>query len=89
MNYGIPYKGSKNTIAEWVVSHFPPAEHLYVERSKKDRGKTFCPASICRIRKAWRVVFRQNLLFITNIIIVSKYCFLHINCPFKKKVTRK
>ena len=29
MNYGIGYKGSKNAIAEWIVSHFPPAEHLY------------------------------------------------------------
>lgn len=24
--YGTPYKGSKNAIAEWVVSHLPPAE---------------------------------------------------------------
>lgn len=29
MAYGIPYKGSKNKIAEWVVSHFPEAEHFY------------------------------------------------------------
>ena len=25
-NYGIPYKGSKNTIAEWVVSHVPECD---------------------------------------------------------------
>ena len=29
MNYGLPYKGSKNKIAEWIVSHFPKAENFY------------------------------------------------------------
>lgn len=29
MRYGLPYIGSKNKIAEWVVSHMPQAEHLY------------------------------------------------------------
>lgn len=28
-NYGIPYKGSKNSIAEWVLDNLPPAETLY------------------------------------------------------------
>ena len=28
-NYGIPYKGSKNKIAEWVLQNLPPAEILY------------------------------------------------------------
>ena len=23
MRYGVPYKGSKNGIAEWIYSHFP------------------------------------------------------------------
>lgn len=27
--YGIPYMGSKNKIAEWVVSHFPRKENFY------------------------------------------------------------
>lgn len=27
--YGIPYKGSKNQIAEWVIENLPPAENLY------------------------------------------------------------
>ena len=27
--YGIPFKGSKNKIAEWVYSHFPKAENFY------------------------------------------------------------
>lgn len=27
--YGIPYKGSKNQIAEWVVDNLPPAANLY------------------------------------------------------------
>lgn len=26
VNYGIPYKGSKNMIAEWVVSHVPECD---------------------------------------------------------------
>ena len=29
MNYGLPYKGSKNKIAEWVVAHLPKATHFY------------------------------------------------------------
>ncbi len=28
MNYGLPYKGSKNTIAPWVVEHLPSAGTL-------------------------------------------------------------
>ena len=28
-HYGTPYKGSKNSIAEWVVSHFPAADNVY------------------------------------------------------------
>ena len=27
--YGVPYKGSKNQIAEWVYSHFPKATNFY------------------------------------------------------------
>lgn len=29
MQYGLPYMGSKNKIAEWVVSHFPEKKHFY------------------------------------------------------------
>lgn len=29
MNYGVPYKGSKSKIAEWVVSNLPKAENFY------------------------------------------------------------
>ncbi|MGL5913092.1 MAG: DNA adenine methylase [Bacteroidales bacterium] len=29
MNYGLPYMGSKNIIAEWVLSHLPKRENLY------------------------------------------------------------
>lgn len=29
MQYGLPYKGSKNFIAEWVVSHFPDKTNFY------------------------------------------------------------
>lgn len=29
MNYGLPYKGSKNKIAEWVCSQFPKRAHFY------------------------------------------------------------
>lgn len=28
MKYGVPYKGSKNSIAKWVVEHLPPADTL-------------------------------------------------------------
>ena len=30
MNYGLPYKGSKNSIAKWVVSHLP-GSHTFVD----------------------------------------------------------
>lgn len=29
MTYGLPYKGSKNKIADWVVSHFPHRTNFY------------------------------------------------------------
>lgn len=29
MRYGVPYKGSKNGIAQWVYSHFPKTENFY------------------------------------------------------------
>ncbi len=29
MNYGVPYKGSKNKIAKWVVDNFPSATNFY------------------------------------------------------------
>ena len=29
MRYGVPFKGSKNQIAEWVCSHFPKATNFY------------------------------------------------------------
>src|SRR5574344_2589428 len=29
MRYGMPYKGSKNKIAEWVVDQLPSAKHFY------------------------------------------------------------
>lgn len=29
MRYGMPYKGSKNQIAQWVISHIPACEYLY------------------------------------------------------------
>lgn len=29
MRYGVPYKGSKNGIAEWVYSHFPKRDNFY------------------------------------------------------------
>lgn len=29
MNYGLPYMGSKNKIAEWIVEHLPEGGTLY------------------------------------------------------------
>lgn len=29
MTYGLPYKGSKNKIAQWIVDQLPPAENFY------------------------------------------------------------
>ena len=53
MRYGIPYKGSKNQIAEWVYSHFPKATNFYdlfaggcaitqVARMKSEYSNYFC-----------------------------------------------
>mgnify|MGYP004517000859 FL=1 len=29
MTYGMPYKGSKNKIAKWIIDSLPPAENFY------------------------------------------------------------
>ena len=29
MNYGMPYKGSKSKIAEWLIEQLPKAKHFY------------------------------------------------------------
>lgn len=29
MSYGMPYMGSKNRIAKWIIDNLPPAEHFY------------------------------------------------------------
>ena len=29
MNYGIPYKGSKNQIADWILANLPKRKNLY------------------------------------------------------------
>ena len=29
LRYGMPYKGSKNKIAEWIVNQLPKAKHFY------------------------------------------------------------
>ncbi len=29
MRYGVPYQGSKNQIAEWVIDNMPPADNFY------------------------------------------------------------
>lgn len=29
MRYGLPYQGSKNKIAEWVISNLPNADNFY------------------------------------------------------------
>lgn len=29
MRYGMPYRGSKNQIAKWVIEHLPKKENLY------------------------------------------------------------
>lgn len=29
MRYGLPYKGSKNKIAEWIIDNLPSTEHFY------------------------------------------------------------
>lgn len=29
MKYGMPYMGSKNRIAKWIIDNLPPAEHFY------------------------------------------------------------
>lgn len=29
MKYGLPYQGSKNKLAPWIIEHLPPADHFY------------------------------------------------------------
>lgn len=51
-NYGIPYKGSKNLIAEWVISHVPECDTFF------DVFAGGCAVTDCILRKgrAVRVV---------------------------------
>lgn len=44
-NYGIPYKGSKNMIAEWVVSHVPECDTFF------DVFAGGCAVTDCILRK--------------------------------------
>lgn len=44
-NYGIPYKGSKNTIAEWVISHVPECDTFF------DVFAGGCAVTDCILRK--------------------------------------
>jgi site-specific DNA-adenine methylase len=45
MRYGVPYKGSKNGIAQWVYSHFPKTENFY------DLFAGGCAITDCAIKK--------------------------------------
>ena len=48
-NYGLPYMGSKNKIAEWVVAHIPQADTLV------DLFAGGCAVTDCAMRtKKWR-----------------------------------
>lgn len=46
-NYGVPYKGSKNMIAEWVVSHVPECGTFF------DVFAGGCAVTDCILRKGW------------------------------------
>ena len=48
MNYGMPYKGSKSKIAEWLIEQLPKAKHFY-----DLFGGGWCDKSLCRIK--WKI----------------------------------
>lgn len=55
-SFGIPYMGSKNKIAEWVVSHLPRAEHFY------DLFAGGCAISHCAIlSRKWKKVHVNDI----------------------------
>ena len=45
VRYGVPYMGSKSSIAEWVVAHLPRAKHFY------DVFAGGCAVTHCAMRK--------------------------------------
>lgn len=54
MNYGLPYMGSKNKIAEWVVGHFPEKKHFY------DLFSGGCAVTHCAMLKSKFETFTIN-----------------------------
>ncbi|UKI52757.1 MAG: DNA adenine methylase [Treponema sp.] len=67
MNYGLPYMGSKNKIAEWVVSHFPEKKHFY------DLFAGGCAVTHCAMLKSKFETFTINdiskmMEFFTDVI---------------------
>lgn len=54
MNYGLPYMGSKNKIAEWVVGHFPEKKHFY------DLFAGGCAVTYCAMLKSKFETFTIN-----------------------------
>ena len=56
MNYGLPYMGSKNKIAEWVVGHFPEKKHFY------DLFAGGCAVTHCAMLKSKFKTFTINVI---------------------------
>ena len=58
MRYGLPYMGSKNKIAEWVVSHFPEKKHFY------DLFAGGCAVTHCAmLKRKWTYTNHQNAMW--------------------------
>ena len=74
MQYGLSYMGSKNKIAEWVVSHFPEKKHFY------DLFAGGCAVTHCAILK------RKFETYTVNDISRTPELFLDaVNGKFRKE----
>ena len=65
MKYGLPYKGSKNNIAEWVVSHFPQKKNLY------DLFAGGCAVTHCALLKNKFLTYTVNDVSVTPLLFVD------------------
>ena len=71
MRYGVPYKGSKNGIAEWIYSHFPKRKNFY---------DLFCGGcailQVALMRQEYKNYFANFLLIIFHLANRPQSAFL-------------
>lgn len=69
MNYGIPYLGGKNKVAQWVIENLPPAKNFY---------DLFCGG--CAITHCAMLSLKYHYFFINDIQKIMPKMFIDAVC---------